>query len=938
VRGLEVRNPDPMERLRRAFAFTLIELLVVILVLGILIAVAVPAYLGQKEKAEDAVAKQYLTVAYKAAKAATVVEPYSGSYPTPASTLRQRLEEIEPGVAFSTGQYCSNASGVDGVVVDSDDSSAALLKLYGESDSGKIFQLTASATGSPQIIQACSAPVVGAGAGAPQISGTKQVGQQLTVSNGSNWESDSPLTYTYQWQNCGTTGDDCEDISGATAQNYVVQAADEGDLLRVVVTAANVAGSATQETPTTTTVLPAPPVMSGTGPTVSGTYQEGMVLTASPGSWGGTGPISYTYQWQRCGATLASCQNIADATSQSYTLTVADVDSRVAVVVFATNAGGTTSARSDGGDPSSLPLVISSLPIGAVVAYAGQSVPSGWLLADGTAVSRSTYSELFAETGTTYGAGNGSTTFNLPNLSGKLPLGKATAGAAATLGATGGALDSSGAVSLGSATSNFSWTDSPANPSFVAKTHTWNAESAVAASDYPWVGMHNTIGPVTFTTTESGTVTPRAVSASGTATMTGSYTATNVPFRTVRYIVKAATTAQLPACAVVSSAATATPAGATNANGSAASGALAACLDPAFAGNTPNLEGRFALGQATAGTGSALNAAGGQLAQTASVTRNQASTQMTVTPAPYNVNLTISSPAPTSLNYTNIATQYGANNWNGVCSPDPPSCSTANSRGPIGPFGSAYSPSVGSDHGAVVASNTYAPSLTTSQAPAATVTSTSYSAPYVAVNFYAGLTSSKTGDLMPFAGTSLPQGYLRANGDCYSTSTYANLFSAIGYTYGGSGASFCVPDLGGKAPLGKASSGPASTLGATGGSLAATPSATFSGWMPSLTVPAHTFRWTTPNHTYNISGSMNGSLRNYCGTGGESCWQANLNQTIVRYTGYGTTYPSVSSGSQVVSSAGSTPTVNAASAIGAQTANLPAQSPPYQVVNYIIKD
>jgi microcystin-dependent protein len=50
--------------------------------------------------------------------------------------------------------------------------------------------------------------------------------------------------------------------------------------------------------------------------------------------------------------------------------------------------------------------------------YAGATAPSGWLLCDGSAVSRTTYSALFAVTGTSYGVGNGSSTFTLPNPDG----------------------------------------------------------------------------------------------------------------------------------------------------------------------------------------------------------------------------------------------------------------------------------------------------------------------------------------------------------------------------------------------------------------------------------------------------------------------------------------------------------------------------------------
>jgi len=55
-------------------------------------------------------------------------------------------------------------------------------------------------------------------------------------------------------------------------------------------------------------------------------------------------------------------------------------------------------------------------PTGAVLMWTTNSAPTGYLLCDGTAVSRTTYAGLFAVTGTTYGVGDGSTTFNLPNL------------------------------------------------------------------------------------------------------------------------------------------------------------------------------------------------------------------------------------------------------------------------------------------------------------------------------------------------------------------------------------------------------------------------------------------------------------------------------------------------------------------------------------------
>lgn len=61
-------------------------------------------------------------------------------------------------------------------------------------------------------------------------------------------------------------------------------------------------------------------------------------------------------------------------------------------------------------------------PIGAVTQYAGPVAPAGWLICNGAAISRATYAALFAVTGTTYGAGNGTTTFNLPTLTAVLTL------------------------------------------------------------------------------------------------------------------------------------------------------------------------------------------------------------------------------------------------------------------------------------------------------------------------------------------------------------------------------------------------------------------------------------------------------------------------------------------------------------------------------------
>lgn len=93
-----------------------------------------------------------------------------------------------------------------------------------------------------------------------------------------------------------------------------------------------------------------------------------------------------------------------------------------------------------------------SLPTGTIINFAGSTAPNGWALCDGSAISRTTFSSLFSVVGTTYGAGDGSTTFNLPDCRGRTLVGKDDMGGSAanrittagsgvdgvTLGAAGG--------------------------------------------------------------------------------------------------------------------------------------------------------------------------------------------------------------------------------------------------------------------------------------------------------------------------------------------------------------------------------------------------------------------------------------------------------------------------------------------------------------------
>jgi microcystin-dependent protein len=78
------------------------------------------------------------------------------------------------------------------------------------------------------------------------------------------------------------------------------------------------------------------------------------------------------------------------------------------------------------GDITSLRLTVGIVPTGAIISFGSITPPVGWLLCDGSAVSRTIYAALFAVVGTAFGAGDGSTTFTLPNLTDKFLKGSGT--------------------------------------------------------------------------------------------------------------------------------------------------------------------------------------------------------------------------------------------------------------------------------------------------------------------------------------------------------------------------------------------------------------------------------------------------------------------------------------------------------------------------------
>lgn len=153
---------------------------------------------------------------------------------------------------------------------------------------------------------------------------------------------------------------------------------------------------------------------------------------------------------------------------------------------------------------------------GTITAFAGATAPVGWLLCDGSAVSRSTYADLFAVMSTAYGAGDGSTTFNLPDLRQRFPLGKAASGTGSSLGDTGGAIDH---------VHDHAGTGAAAAVRLSATTLAVDNVASAA-----WTDDRNATGLTTTATANAQT---------NGAALVGDTASENPPFQTVNFIVKA---------------------------------------------------------------------------------------------------------------------------------------------------------------------------------------------------------------------------------------------------------------------------------------------------------------------------------------------------------------------------------------------------------------
>ena len=171
------------------------------------------------------------------------------------------------------------------------------------------------------------------------------LGDILFASAGT-WTGSFPMTFTYSWTKCEPTDPldgPCVSIPGATLSFFTVTPAVYGMRIRVRVTATNSVAAVSQSSAATEIVGATVPSLSVTPP-VQGQNVVDQTLSVGTGTWLGSPPLTYTYQWRRCDPVgdLASCTPIPLATKNTYIPTTADIGFSLRVYITATNAAGTS--------------------------------------------------------------------------------------------------------------------------------------------------------------------------------------------------------------------------------------------------------------------------------------------------------------------------------------------------------------------------------------------------------------------------------------------------------------------------------------------------------------------------------------------------------------------------------------------------------------------
>lgn len=188
----------------------------------------------------------------------------------------------------------------------------------------------------------------------PVLSGDARDGSTLTVSQGS-W-SGSPTSIASAWVRCDKNGNACSTAGAGTS--FVLTTADVGHTLKATVTATNASGSTSAFVLSPVVAARAP--VNDTLPAISGKALFGATLTASTGTWTGSAPLTYTYQWQSSadGVTWSSTGGI----SATYIAGTSVAGRVLRVAVTATNAGGSSTAYSAATDSIAAPPANTAAP------------------------------------------------------------------------------------------------------------------------------------------------------------------------------------------------------------------------------------------------------------------------------------------------------------------------------------------------------------------------------------------------------------------------------------------------------------------------------------------------------------------------------------------------------------------------------------------------
>ncbi len=408
---------------------------------------------------------------------------------------------------------------------------------------------------------------------------------------------------------------------------------------------------------------------------------------------------------------------------------------------------------------------ITNNPLGSILQFGPDQtkLPTGWLICDGSAISRTTYQDLYSIIGTKYGSGDGSTTFNLPDLRTRVPVGYNSTGTFNLLGKTGGAENHTLSIDE-MAIHNHTFVDN-----YFSAYDNFSNSNLIYGN--PFSSVSNSRGQRfyhDYTSENSGS----------------SQSHNNLqPYIVINYIIYSISNTNNPIGSIITYAGNNTPDNLLYCDGSAISRTTYSNLfsiigitygsgDGSTTFNLPDLRTRVPVGYNSSGTFNALGKTGGSETHT-----------LIVDELP-------------SHNHTYQDIYYTS----GFISDNPFIFSR-----------SSY------DTNNILFTQTLTSNDTGSSNPHNNLQ------PYIVLNYliYFNITTIHPfGTITSFAGSTSPTGWLLCDGSAISRTTYSNLFSIIGITYGsGDGSTtFNLPDLRTRVPVGYNSSGTFNLLGKTGGS------------------------------------------------------------------------------------------------------------------------